>query len=424
MYHALVGKRFVEAFNRTRGTKHSSKSFFDEVFFPLFFCGDKYLLYVNNSPTTQGATKNLPTQELLGKIHEKVDQGNRDASMFIGAAASDPTQTTSGQVTGIAFDISGEEVYASWIGFGLGVTIEGGLSMLFDSDEVNLAIFDGWTRYRKYLDETPELKGNQINTWNGQWLTFRFGKSWHPDYLYKPVTDGKQLITQSWTALLFSLAGQFPLNSFGVYVYAFGQMNRTVGFIRLELPKVKSLSDIYYTNFQTPAGLSPTSFEDLYETERSFVAACQQTFIGIKALKPKDIFRVERGELPKLAGTDPHKTLSADTYKTWIIAMLNNKDLLQRAQELAEVLHAFVTAEGRGKTIHTGLVEERLLKASRRQAVIDALTAILEKDGTQADLFRKTVADLLVMPTENVPLFLSLVRFEYAAIKAVIKENK
>ena len=260
MYHALVGKRFVESFNHKESTNHSAKSFFDEVFFPLFFSGSKHLLYVNNSPTTQGATKNLPIQELLSKIHEKVDQGSRDASMFIGAAASDPTQTTSGQVTGIAFDISEEEVYASWIGFGLGVTVEGGLSLLFDSEEVNFALFEGWQGYRNFLNETSDLKGNQINTWNGQWLTFRLGNNWHPDYLYKPVSDGKQLLTQSWTTLLFSLANQFPKTSLGGYVYAFGQMNRTVGFIRLELPKVRSLSDIYRANFETPMGLRSNFF--------------------------------------------------------------------------------------------------------------------------------------------------------------------
>ena len=104
--------------------------------------------------------------------------------------------------------------------------------------------------------------------------------------------------------------------------------------------------------------------------------------------------------------------------------MLNNKDLLQRAQELANALHVFVISEGRGKTIHAGLVEEKLLKSYRRQIVVDALTAILEKDADQVDLFRRTVADLLAMPTENIPLFLSLIRFEYAALKSVAKTNK
>lgn len=37
-----------------------------------------------------------------------------------------------------------------------------------------MALFEGWRIYREYLERMQGLRGNQINTWNGQWLAHYF----------------------------------------------------------------------------------------------------------------------------------------------------------------------------------------------------------------------------------------------------------
>lgn len=429
MYHSVAGRKLVAAVNRAQGTSYSAREFFDDVYFPLFFgraTDGRYLLNVNNSPVDQAfkqKTKKPLTLERLEEcrqqIHRKVADEIPDASFFLGGAAAGAVSSTSGQVTGLPLNVTSDDIYASWLGAALGVTVDGGLSLLFDSEEILLTLLDGWQCYRQYLDDTPSIKPMQVNTWNGQWLTAKLGRDWIDGMHYVPRTENGQITTQSWPQLMFSLANHYPASSLRAYIYSFGQTNRTIGFIRIELPQVSSLSGVYRELFETPSGIPVTRFENLYATERSFLAGCQQTLLGLKALKPKDVFHVERGELPKLEGD---KLLSALTYKTWIIAMLNNKELMDRARALAEVLYNFNRSEGRGKSVHSNLVEERLLKASRVNAVIEVLTEIMERDSVESlPIFRQAITDLLNMPAVNVPLYLALLRFEYAATK---KESK
>ncbi|NCB55415.1 MAG: hypothetical protein EOM49_10870, partial [Epsilonproteobacteria bacterium] len=40
--------------------------------------------------------------------------------------------------------------------------------------QILLDIFEGWSYYRQYLEKYPLLKGNQINTWNGRWISHRY----------------------------------------------------------------------------------------------------------------------------------------------------------------------------------------------------------------------------------------------------------
>ena len=70
-------------------------------------------------------------------------------------------------MTDLKLPNSQEEIYTSWIGDALGIGVQGGFSILFSNKEILLDIFEGWKLYRKCLNETSMLKGNQINTWNG-----------------------------------------------------------------------------------------------------------------------------------------------------------------------------------------------------------------------------------------------------------------
>ena len=86
----------------------------------------------------------------------------RDASIAIGYPTLDINATTSGQVTNLQNNVSKDDIYYSWIGAGLGIGLQGGFSVLFSEKKILLDIFDGWKVYRDALNNTPNLRGNQI----------------------------------------------------------------------------------------------------------------------------------------------------------------------------------------------------------------------------------------------------------------------
>ncbi len=72
-------------------------------------------------------------------------------------------------------------MYASWIGEALGIGVSGGFVMLINEPEVLWSLFMGWQYYRKYLQQTPNLKDKQIETWNGHWLCHSLDKEYNPE---------------------------------------------------------------------------------------------------------------------------------------------------------------------------------------------------------------------------------------------------
>ncbi len=95
-------------------------------------------------------------------------------SIFVGSAAKDVAGTTSGQVSSINVLADKDEMYASWIGEALGIGVSGGIVMLIDEPEILWALYSGWKQYRTFLNQTPNVKDKQIETWNGQWLCHCF----------------------------------------------------------------------------------------------------------------------------------------------------------------------------------------------------------------------------------------------------------
>lgn len=437
MYNSYIGKRLIECYNRREGTEHTPRSFFDEVYYPLFFDDERYLQNVNNSPVDQAykQRKKKPLtpermQECLVEIHRKANYEQPDASFFIGGAAAKIEATTSGQVTDITLPTQSDDIYTSWIGAALGIGIAGGFYLLIDSDDVLLATYDGWREYRDTLNQTATLKPMQINTWNGQYLSYRFrmGENYDANVTIERTekvnkSSGMvELATEDWIRVLFALAKYFKNTATDVltaYVYSFGQTNSTFGFVRLNLPEVRRPVDLYRVLFPEVEGQAPKDFEALYETQFSFLKACEMGSIGLRSIQPKKLRefmprRSNPGQIPKKAkNTDGEITFQI--YQTWIIAMLNNKELLDEAEQVAKALHAFTDKATRGKKTHETLVKN-LLSAGSRKKFIEEASLILEEDGDHKELFNTVVASLMNMPTSNVPLFLTLLRFKYAYV--------
>ena len=424
MYHSVIGKRLVECVNRREGTEYTVREFFDAVYIPLFFGSARLMQYINNSPFDQaiGKQKKVFSDELikecLRQVHDKAQGQEPDASFFLGGPASGSIETTSGQVTSLKIPVFEEDVYASWIGAALGLTVQGGLALLIDAEEVLLTTYDGWLEYRKFLDQTPKMKPLQINTWNGQWVANRMAH----EPRFDPIADkeGAALTTQAWVQLLFAISFYYsatPTFQLTAYVYSLGQSNTTLGFVRLNLPEVRLPFDLYRQLFKFPDNMSPKRFLSLYDTEMSFRRACESTQIGLRALEPKDLFNARKGIPKKPNNTEGEKQIAFDTYQTWIIAMLNNKELLQKSEELAEALNQFSQQGERGKKVNTQMVDQLLQKKNRRE-FIEGLTEILLQDTDKRELFEQTVSDILALSPDNVPLFLTLLRFKYAVVKA------
>lgn len=428
MITSVIGRIFLDAYNEREHTGYDAKTFFIEKYYPLFFDGNKYMQWVQNSPFVQMKSgqkvETLSSDERREKLEElicKIQNGTKDASVAIGYSASDEKgyATTSGQVTSLEIKVTHDEVYLSWIGASLGVGVKGGLSILFSNPLLLLSIYDGWAFYRAALDNNQKLKGNQIASWNGQWLAHRYDKrafdAENPMSDFNPYVSDKDasmsVAVQSWTKILINLSQNFSGQNLLGYVYSLGQTNITVGFIPFILSQIRRPIDLYIRFF----GMKNwRQAEELYGTAFGFDRACQAGAIGLKALEPKGLKDyMEKGKLPKYTDNE-EQTIKFHTYQTWIMAMLNNEDLWVQSESFAHVLKEYSAGSKNAKTDRTNKVKA-LLGALNKKEFIRNLTDIISEVDDVSKLMEtaKLVND---MPADNVPYFLTLIRFHYAAI--------
>ena len=427
MYAAYIGRRLIDLYNEHRrdGPPLSPRDFFDEVVFPVTFDDARYLFWPNNSPFAQptySGKREDPAvrQEALAETHEKIsDVAQPLGHLFMGGMADGPMETTSGQVSTVGASAKPEEAYCSWVGALAGVGLKGGLSMLIDHDKVLLALLDGWFAYRSYLNQTPGLKGNQIETWNGHWITHRFGYDYHPDDplrdLTLPTTKSTGIKTKPWAKVLFALASALPDTTPTVYLYSLGQTNTTVGFRQLHLSEVQGLAALHEKLFGDVEGVSSRSLAEMYDTQYSIYKACEQGPIGLRALQPDKLRDyMPGGKTDKM----PKPTRSANKqnryriYQTWIIAMLNNEDLIDTTEQLAQALREHAASGEKGRTKAKRRAEQ-VLEASHRREFLAAITDVLEQDGSRAELFNEIADEVVKMPSSDFPLFATLLRLKY-----------
>ncbi|MDZ4681194.1 MAG: hypothetical protein SGI94_12210, partial [Saprospiraceae bacterium] len=246
MYTSFIGKKFLSAWNTKVGKGLTARQFFDEIMFKDFFDSELHMLQVLNSkfvnPSVKG-TNQEKLQMLHGQIAEAVAANRADASFFVGYGAAEVKAGTSGQLTSMAIQLEEQEIYASWIGAALALGFEGGVCLLTDREELLWKIFEGWKAYRKFLNGTPIIKGRQIETWNGVWIT-HLANGGDPKGCVPKTEEkvdekkGKYVLikTIGWTKVIFALCKQFPDEILTTYSYKLGKSNETLGFLNLHLP--------------------------------------------------------------------------------------------------------------------------------------------------------------------------------------------
>jgi hypothetical protein len=433
MIAANIGKVFLDAYNEKFKSRYTAKEFFVEKYYELFFNHCKYMMSAGNSPLENPKISwdkmrsgQIPYETIekrndrLTKIIEKIENEPADASIAIGFPSLDLTATTSGQITNLNLPIKKDDVYLSWIGSGFGIGVQSGLSLLFSNQQILLDLFEGWQLYREYLNKTPSLRGNQINTWNGQWIAHRYNKYAYDDLCptasFSPFgtmkDGGMEVTTQAWTQVLVGIARNYPDSTLTAYVYSLGQTNITVGFVPFELPRIRQPFELYEKYFGSSKG---DQVEQMFGTALGFTKACQMGAIGVNALEPKG-FRdcLDKGIVPKYSNNEEEKTINYNTYQIWLLSMLNNEQLWEKAQQIATTLNNYSMSDTNAKKVKSQDVTNLLASVNKKQ-FIESLTVIV-KGEQNTDQLSEIAGLIHTMPIDNVPYFLTLIRFQYAVV--------
>lgn len=459
MIAATIGRTFLNAWNSKYLKEYSAKEFFEKEYFPLFFDHPKYMQWITNSPFVQmkkGQKPDLLTHEerleKLNDLHAKIDSGLRDASIAIGFPASEEKEfaTTSGLVTDLNLEADTEEVYLSWIGGGLGIGVAGGYSIFFDHPQILLALYDGWKVYRRFLNAPTldRMRGNQINTWNGQWLNYAFsGDDFeeNPDFGYLSTFDvfnqNEKLIevnTIFWAKFYFNLSENLNDEMVMAYVYSLGQTNKTVGFIPFRFHQGRSVLEIYKRLFGVNEALAQKrDYENLFGIH--IKRACELGAVGLQALEPKGLreffdkakmpnyssnkVTLKKGEAPEAYEERRNKTNQKDyenlisfrTYKTWLLAMItkNKQEDLHYSEEVAKALKQY-RADAK-KRDRANLIENELLQAKTKKQFLDGMaTLIKDVDPELLETFKTLRDKVHLMTAEDFGYFVVLLKFDYA----------
>lgn len=431
MIAANIGKIFLEAYNEKYKSNYSAKEFFVEKYFTLFFDHGKYMQWVINSPFVQGIKKGVaPTPQerkiKLDTLIDKISRNNADASIAIGFPSLDLIASTSGQITNQNLPFKEDDIYLSWLGSGLGIGVQSGLIVLFADKNILLDLYEGWQLYRDFLNNTKELKGNQVNTWNGQWIAHRYNKRAYnilnPTVgldAFESINDGGlEVATQSWTQIIVGIARSFQKDRITAYIYSLSKTNITIGFIPFDLSAIKKPYDLWRKCFGTEA---PETVDYLFGTAMGFTEICKQGSVGIYAMEPSvfsEYFKTGKkyGDIPTYKDENE---INFNTYLIWLLAMLNNEQLWDKSLEFAQQLINYVAGSEKARSNRKTAVEE-LLKSTKKEKFLENLIQIMkEPDSEKCEEIGKEVH--FMSGATEFPYFATLLRFQYASLNKIKK---
>ncbi|MDX9798924.1 MAG: hypothetical protein RBT05_08720 [Bacteroidales bacterium] len=433
MYTSYIGKKFLTLYNNENGTNYSAEEFFDEVFFKLFFTDEAHLMHVGNSPFFQ-----KPKEEDVSKhggrslaqyanLRANIEEDIPNMSIYVGAQARDIFGTTSGQVTDMEFNVDKNEMYSSWIGAAFGIGVMGRYSLLIDDDNVLMDIFSGWKLYREFLIQTPNVKDKEIDYWNAHWLSNKVSSDFQNESpmdslkIEMETSMGQTRIRKKrWSEVIFVLCKFIPQKRYiTANIYQLDKTNTTFGFINISLHEIHEIFEFRDKVFidESSTILEDHQIEQL-ETFYNFRSACQMGTIGLKSLEPAKL----RDYMPKgsvlFAGgkdfkfKDEESFINYQLYKIWIMAVLNKTELLNLASEIASALVKLETKDERGKKVLATLSKD-VRESKSLRFFIENLSVLIMELPEESETIKSCVENSLKMPTDNFPLFITLIRFEY-----------
>lgn len=422
MIASSIGKIFLKEYNKRKNTSYSAKEFFEKEFYPLFYDHSKHMLWVHNSPFFQLREKDNPEKrkETLTVLQNRIAAQDIDGSVAVGYFSQKVDATTSGQVTNLNFPLDEEEIYSSWIGGGFAVALEGMLSIYFFEAQLLWMIFEGWQKYRDFLAEYDHLQPTQIDRWNGKWLIYQLKEG--GESLFNPVVpkkdSGLEVEKAEWVNFLFALAQGIKNQSATGYVFRLDKINTTVGFIQFYLKDINRFIDIYSTIFgEEEYRRNQRVIQSLLGTAYTFLRACEMGVIGIRAMEPKDLKpymtdQRQKSKMPDYTKADEAKQISFKTYQTWLLAMLDNKQLWDKAGEAA---NAYLKYESEAKAITTKHEREveNILDSQSKRKFIESNIPVIEKAKSASNSISELVEAINSMPEDSFRYFLTLIKFRY-----------
>ncbi|UII33152.1 hypothetical protein LVD17_04840 [Fulvivirga ulvae] len=435
MITSVVGRTFLNAYNEQYGKTYSPKEFFEKEYWQLFYNYPKYMQWVTNSPFVQMRSGQKPhllndveRVEKLEALYEKANKEVPDASFALGFPASESKEyaSTSGLVSDLAIPVNEEEVYLSWIGSGLGIGVAGGFTILFDNPAITLQTFEGWKVYRKYLNDPTleKLRGNQVNTWNGQWLSYSMNpQEYDSDFdlfeltqqgIFKVDASLAEVNTVNWSQLFFSLSQQFFKVEMMGYVYGFGQTNKTIGFIPFQFKSGSDIKEVYKQLFGGKYS-NPKEFESLFGMH--IKRACELGSIGLLALRPEGLKKYLK-EGKNLSFKKDEDLINYQAYKTWLMAMLskNKEEIKDYTLELAKTIQKY--RSGGTKLDRKTLIEKELFASPSKRGFIEALTKMVKDlEGDDLITIKKLKDEVHLMTNEEYGYFCTLLKFDYAYVE-------
>lgn len=448
MITTIIGKTFLKAYNEKVGKQYSAKDFFEKKYFELFFNHNKYLMTGGNSAfenpkiSWEKMQKGIMPYESAERRKERFNnfiskagktEGILDMGIAPGYPAAEITAPTSGQISDIEILNNEDDIYFSWMGAGLGIGVAGGYNLLIDDENILLEIYNGWQHYRKYLNDPSleKMRGNQINSWNGQWLTYKLSNSFVEDFDFSRLqSEGMvdindsliEVNTANWTNLFFSLSNFYPEKNITAYVYSFGQTNKTIGFIPIYLKSGTRLKDVWRQLYGNPEKFDNKEFQSLYGMH--IKRACELGSIGLHALRPEGLKKY-MNESKNFTFKKEEEIIIYQSYKTWLIAMLskNKNEIKDYTNKIAKAILEYKNA-GKGNSRIT-LVEEELFKSKSKKEFLDNLIVLCKTiDENDLDTLRDLKDDIHLMTNEEFGYLHTLIRFDYAYEKRISSQNK
>lgn len=424
MITSVIGKLFLEAYNEKFKTHYDAKTFFLKCFFPLFINNKKTMLKFGNTTFGNPSLKNKSKEELLRVFLEKLDNGILDSSVSVDFPSLDPNIYSSGQVCYSLINIRADDVYFSLIGqgFRIGVECNSGncISLLFLNKNIILDIFDGWVYYRKILNEIEELKEGQVDLWNAKWLCHKYDSfDYDEDNPINGMYLGKKqnsIDAISWTKVLINISKKYNDNNLSAYAYQVDGKNGNpcaiIGFRFFDLNKIRRPQQLYQKYFGID---NSRNAELLWGGGIGFKTACTQGVIGIKAMEPKGLKEYINNNKPPKAPKNEEEQININVYKIWILAMLNNEELWEKSLELAEMLKDASFDKDKSISTKRKNLVEQLLNATKKMQFIAMATEVIPFVN-EKETFIEMVREINRMSDENVPYFLTLLRFQYKTI--------
>lgn len=438
MIAANIGRLFLDAYNEKFKRSYTPRKFFEEVYCETFYNHPKYMMTGGNSPLENPKLSwekmrvgQLPyetperREDRIQKTIHKIDTEPADMSIAIGYPSLDILAPTSGQTSNIKLPLTKDDAYLSWIGAGLGLGVSGGLCLFFSNKQILLDIFEGWNIYRQYLNTHDELKGNQITSWNTQWLAHRYN-----DILYneddksaglspfeKEKDNSMKVRVASWPWLLFCLAKKYPKTNETTYIYNLGQTNTTVGFIPIELPGIRSLDQLYEKYFEVNPAQLLEAGRHLFGTAMGLKKACEMGAIGVFAMEPKG-FRdlLLKGAIPKYNEKDEEQKLNFYTYKIWLLAMINKEEAWERSIMIAQELIKYQSEGEKTRTDKIRLINE-LLEVRYRLGFVSIIKGVLE-NAENNDFWHGVLKEVHEMDGNEFKYYSTLISAQYTYFKS------